>query len=215
MHIERLLIQQLRNIAQVELNDVARVNIIHGQNGSGKTSLLEAVFCLGYGRSFRTHQHRQMIQSDANHFTVFANVKGENGDSFKLGFQRDRQGESEIRINGSGGYRLSELALHVPVQLMTPEGVELVTDGPKARRQFMDWGLFHVEQSQFLYWQQYAKLLKQRNALLRSGRFDSDGGQYWDQQLAVAGEKLTAARANYLDSLNERLNSYCRRFLPN
>ncbi|MCC5856114.1 MAG: DNA replication/repair protein RecF [Idiomarina sp.] len=214
MHVESLTISELRNLRAVNLEATGRVNIIYGANGSGKTSVLEALYALGYGRSFRTHQARQMIHHSAESFTVFARINEGLDEPARVGFQRFRGGEHEIRINGDKGCRLSDLARHVPVQLMTPEGVELITDGPKARRQYMDWGLFHVEQSDYAHWIAYARLLKQRNALLRSGRFKQDGGSFWDTQLAQSGEALTVARRRYLNNLNNELNAYCGRFLP-
>lgn len=213
MQIRSLTISNLRNLSHVEIENTNRINIVYGENGSGKTSVLEAIYCLGFGRSFRTHQARQVIQTESDAFTVFAKLDGIENET-RVGFQRNRQGESDTRINGERGRRFSELARYVPVQLITPEGVELITDGPKARRQFMDWGLFHVEQSDYVHWLQYSRLLKQRNALLRSGRFIQDGGAFWDQQLSQAGTELTHARQRYLTALNEQLNEYCQRFLP-
>lgn len=214
MQIRSLQISNLRNLTAVNIKETGRINIVHGENGSGKTSFLEAIYCLGFGRSFRTHQARQMIQAEAEAFTVFAQLTDKFNNDVRVGFGRNRQGETDSRINGERGQRFSELARYVPVQLITPEGVELITDGPKVRRQFMDWGLFHVEQSDYLHWIQYSRFLKQRNALLRTGRFMQDGGTFWDQKLAESGDALTKARQNYLDALNENLNSYCQQFLP-
>src|SRR5690554_2603901 len=213
MQIRSLTISHLRNLTAVEIENAGRINVIYGQNGSGKTSVLEAIYCLGFGRSFRTHQARQIIQAETEAFTVFAKLDGHDNET-RVGFQRNRQGESDTRINGERGLKFSELAWYVPVQLITPEGVELITDGPKARRQFMDWGLFHVEQSDYQHWLAYSRLLKQRNALLRSGRFLQDGGAFWDKQLIAAGDALTRAREAYLSALNEHLTVYCQRFLP-
>lgn len=216
MHISTLYIENLRNLSQVQLEQVSNINIVYGQNGSGKTSVLEAIYCLGYGRSFRTHQYKQIVQAERDAFTVFAKLKANKKGSqeHKVGFSRTRNGESKIRVDGDTRNRFSELAQYTPVQLITPEGVSLVTDGPKARRQYMDWGLFHVEQEQYQHWVDYAKLLKQRNALLRTQKYQSDGGSYWDKELVKAGNCLTEARREYLKGLNSFLRDYTKRFLP-
>ncbi|RTE86682.1 MULTISPECIES: DNA replication/repair protein RecF [Gammaproteobacteria] len=216
MHISTLYIEKLRNLTQVNLDNVGTVNIVFGQNGSGKTSVLEAIYCLGFGRSFRTHQSKQIVQATEEAFTVFAKLKADTADNreHRIGFSRSRTGESQIRIDGESRVRFSELAQYTPVQLITPEGVALVTDGPKARRQFMDWGLFHVEHAQYQHWVNYSRLLKQRNTLLREGKYFSDGGSYWDKELIKAGDALTQARKAYLHSLNEYLAEYTNRFLP-
>lgn len=215
MQLTQLAIENFRNIAQASLQPAAQINIISGENGSGKTSILEAIYSLGFGRSFRTHQTRQVVQDEQEAFTLFARVlANEANEAVRVGFRRHRNGETEIRINGETEKRFSALARMVPVQLITPEGVALVTEGPKLRRQFMDWGLFHVEQTYYEHWLTFSRLLKQRNALLKQRTYHSHGGALWDQQLAVAGTAVTAARQAYLQGLNAQLNKVCGGFLP-
>ncbi|MCC5878504.1 MAG: DNA replication/repair protein RecF [Idiomarina sp.] len=226
MLVERLVIEKFRNFSQLNLELAPRINMVCGANGSGKTSLLEAIYCLGFGRSFRTHQIKQVVQDNQDAFTLFAQLRESTGkladDSdvgvteavHKIGYRRFRSGEAQIKVDGEVEKRFSALARLVPVQLMTPESVELITGGPKLRRQFMDWGLFHVEQSFYAGWSAYVRLLKQRNALLRQGQHHRQDGAYWDHQLAAAGEQVAAARVSYLDGLNALLNQYCQRFLP-
>lgn len=215
MQITKLAIEHFRNIESAVLLPAPQINIISGENGSGKTSVLEAIYSLGFGRSFRTHQSRQVVQDEQDSFTLFAQVVApQNEDAVKVGFRRQRNGETEIRINGENERKFSALARLVPVQLITPEGVALITEGPKQRRQFMDWGLFHVEPSYYEHWLTFSRLLKQRNALLKQRLYDSQAGALWDKQLATAGEQVTDARRKYLLGLNEQLNVYCQQFLP-
>ncbi|RUO28721.1 DNA replication/repair protein RecF [Aliidiomarina sanyensis] len=217
MHIHQLVIEHFRNIKRAELAPCSSINLICGENGSGKTSVLEAVYSLGFGRSFRTHQVRQVVQDTQDSYTLFARIQPSQGDDeaqYRVGFRRQRNGETEIRLNGQNEQRFSALARLMPVQLITPEGVDLVTDGPKLRRQYMDWGLFHVEQSHYADWVTFSRLLKQRNSLLKQRDFDAQGGAFWDKQLAEAGERVTKARGEYLQGLNARLNRFCHQFLP-
>lgn len=217
MQLEQLQIERFRNLSSVNLQLAPQINIVCGANGSGKTSLLEAIYCLGFGRSFRTHQVRQIVQDEQDAFTLFARLHEHVGGELtqhKVGYRRYRSGEAQIKVNGEVEKRFAALAKLVPVQLITPESVELITGGPKLRRQFMDWGLFHVEQSFYPAWAGYVRLLKQRNALLRQGQHSSQGGNYWDEQLALAGEQVADAREVYVEGLNSLLNEYCQRFLP-
>ncbi|RUO19168.1 DNA replication/repair protein RecF [Aliidiomarina haloalkalitolerans] len=215
MQINQLVIAHFRNIANAQLEPSQHVNVIYGENGSGKTSVLEAIYTLGFGRSFRTHQVRQVVQDEHEALTLFTRTQDSNeSDTQKVGFRRFRNGETEIRINGETERKFSALARLMPIQLITPEGVTLVTDGPKERRQYMDWGLFHVEQNYYSHWLTFSRLLKQRNSLLKQRSYHQQGGEYWDQQLALAGEAVTEARVRYLDGLNQKLNKYCQQFLP-
>lgn len=215
MQINQLVIAHFRNITNAQLEPSRHVNIIYGENGSGKTSVLEAIYSLGFGRSFRTHQVRQVVQDENEALTLFTRVQdAEDGEMQKVGFRRFRHGDTEIRMNGESEKRFSLLAKLMPIQLITPEGVTLVTDGPKERRQYMDWGLFHVEQSYYPQWLTFSRLLKQRNSLLKQRSYHQQGGAYWDHQLATAGEAVTKARAAYLTGLNRQLNKYCQQFLP-
>ena len=219
MLLERLHIEGFRNISSTQLTLAPRMNVVCGANGSGKTSLLEAIYCLGFGRSFRTHQIKHVIQDGQDAFTLFAKLNStnevvEHGETHRVGYRRLRSGDAHIKVNGDIERRFANLARLVPVQLITPESVELIVGGPKLRRQFMDWGLFHVEQSFFNCWNTYVRLLKQRNALLRQGLHQRQDGAYWDQQLAMAGEAVADARTRYVSGLDKVLNQYCQRFLP-
>lgn len=218
MRLERLYLEKFRNFSMTQLELSSQVNIICGDNGSGKTSLLEAIYCLGFGRSFRTHQVRQMVQDEEASFTLFALLETQGKESdreqHRVGYRRFRSGEAQVKVNGDVVKRFASLARLVPVQLITPESVELITGGPKLRRQYLDWGLFHVEQSFFSDWAGYVRLLRQRNSLLRQGQYDRQGGAYWDKQLVDAGERVAAARDAYVNGLNVLLNDYCHRFLP-
>ena len=224
MLVKEITIDKFRNLSNVQLEVAPQINILCGVNGSGKTSLLEAIYCLGFGRSFRTHQIRQLVQDGEDAFTLFAKLHASSSmlnmggstdiEHHRVGYRRFRNGEAQIKVDGETEKRFSKLAKLMPVQLITPESVELITGGPKLRRQFMDWGLFHVEQSFYASWAGYVRLLKQRNALLRQGQHQRQDGAYWDQQLAQAGEEVAEARIAYVSNLNTLLNQYCQRFLP-
>ncbi|RUO26977.1 DNA replication/repair protein RecF [Aliidiomarina minuta] len=216
MRFERLNIEHFRNFSGAQLEMAPQVNIICGPNGSGKTSFLEAVYCLGFGRSFRTHQIRQLVKDEQDAFTLFAQLQSDSDEpeTHKIGYRRFRNGDTQIKVDGDKAAKFASLARLVPVQLITPESVELITGGPKLRRQFMDWGLFHVEQSFHSAWSGYVRLLKQRNSLLRQGQYEKQGGAYWDEQLAASGELVAAFRQSYVEGLNALLNEYCHRFLP-
>ena len=145
MSLSRISVTGIRNLQPVTLNPSPRVNILYGDNGSGKTSLLEAIHLLGMARSFRSTRLTPVISHDQSNCTVFGLVEMVNGQSSALGISRDRNGEARIRINGQSVRSATELAEALPLQLINPDSFRLLEGAPKLRRQFLDWGVFHVE----------------------------------------------------------------------
>lgn len=140
------------------------MNWFYGPNGAGKTSVLEAIYLLARGRSFRSARVTRVIQQDARALTVAAR-RGDTG--ARLGVERDADGWRG-RIDGQDCQRISAFAAKLPLVLLEPGSHELIDGGPERRRQFMDWQLFHVEHDYLIAWQRYARLLRQRNAALKA-----------------------------------------------
>ncbi|MDX3773916.1 DNA replication/repair protein RecF [Chromatiaceae bacterium AAb-1] len=191
---------QFRNLAALSLAAHHQFNLIYGVNGSGKTSILEAIYYLAHGRSFRSSRAQRLIQHEAAAFILHAKVTVAE-QPFALGLQRDRQGELVLRLNGATVNRLADFASLLPVQLITPDSFRLFFGGPKERRQFFDMGLFHVEPAFFEVWQKFHKVLKQRNALLKGSRQYDSQFEYWDQQFVQLAIQLQQLRKTYIDEL--------------
>ncbi|MFI3245117.1 MAG: DNA replication/repair protein RecF [Ferrimonas sp.] len=207
--LTQLQLSQFRNIQAASVNPAGGLNLIYGANGSGKTSVLEAIWFLSVGRSFRSHLSQRVIQHEQESFTLFAQLA--SGD--RVGLLRHRKGEHQIRINGDNAKRLTDLAALMPLQLISPESFSLLLDGPQARREFIDWGAFHGDPQFMGYWSRFRRLLKQRNQLLRQ-QADRRQIDVWDQQLVLYGQQLTDARLRWVDSLNGALTGIINQFLP-
>lgn len=202
MTIQRLLLNNFRNLHSAELHPSAGLNIICGKNASGKTSLLEAIHLLSLARSFRSKRLAQLIEHDQLAFTVFAQLLDCQGYSLSLAIQRQAsKDETEIQLNGRRPSHLVELTSQLPLQLINPDAFRLLEGSPKERRQFLDWGVFHVEPGFIHVWQRFRRALKQRNSLLRHGRIDPLQLSLWEQELAVTGEQVTRFRQAYLKQL--------------
>ncbi|AXW86470.1 DNA replication/repair protein RecF [Lonsdalea britannica] len=212
MALTRLLIRDFRNIESADLALIPGFNFLVGANGSGKTSVLEAIYTLGHGRAFRSIQAGRVIRHEQPEFVLHGRIDGRERER-SVGLSKNRQGDSKVRIDGSDGHRVAELAQLLPIQLITPEGFTLLNGGPKFRRAFLDWGCFHHEPGFFHAWNNLKRLLRQRNAALRQ---TSHYGQMraWDQELVPLAEQISQWRAAYSAAIVDDIGATCGQFLP-
>jgi len=173
-----------------------RLNLVTGANASGKTSLLESIFYLGRGRSFRSSGNRELIQTGSSGFFLFGEVDND-GETRRAGVEV-AVGERRVKVDGEPGTG-SDLARILPVQVIDPEVHELIQGGPELRRRFLDWGVFHVKPEFLDTWRRYQKALKQRNAALRQGESDEQV-RIWDEPLAEHGESVHEQREAFLEA---------------
>lgn len=164
MFIERLVVSNVRNIKELTVDFYNSLNIFCGLNGSGKTSLLEAIYLLHAAKSFRSNQIQPIIQHQQEHCTVYAKCRGD----LTLGLQKSSK-QTLIRKNGNALFSASELASTLPVVLIYQDLFSIIDQGPSIRRKLLDWGVFHVEPTFKFHWKSYQRALKQRNNALKKG----------------------------------------------
>ena len=194
MLLTRLSVRNLRNLATVDIYPANKLNLIIGENASGKTSLLEAIYLLGMARTFRNQKGSRLIAHGVDELTLFGQLTGSV--THRIGIKKSVDHQNRIQLDGRVIKRSAELATLFPLQLITPESFRLITDGPNRRRAFIDWSLFHVEHQFHEQWQRYSKLLKQRNTLLKSGQ--GKMLKHWDEGLIAAGESIDQLRRAFL-----------------
>ncbi len=192
-------INDLRCILHAQLEFSGQITLIHGANGSGKSSLLEGIYLLGRGRSFRTTHLGTAIRRGAQLLRVVGSVTSEAGRSFAVGVE-GRSRQTTARIAGEPASSLAALSTAFPVQIIEPGVHKLIDEGPVRRRRYLDWGVFHVEQPFLAHWQRFHRAVKQRNAALRAQADDSELDA-WDLEFTVAGEAVSRARQAYLDEI--------------
>lgn len=210
MALSRFHLRDFRCFQSVELDLSPRANLIHGHNASGKTSLLEAVFFLSRGRSFRTSKADNLVRRGAEGFLLNGQATDSSG-SVPVGIAKT-QGGLEARVAGAPAQSLAQLAERVPVQLLDASAHQLIEGGPRNRRQFLDWGVFHVEPSFLAAWRRYQRALKQRNALLRQ-RSAEALVKTWEPELTAAGQLMDESRQAYLGQLEPVAMSWASRLL--
>ena len=214
MPITRLDIHGVRNLAQTSLRDLGRVNLIVGANGSGKTSFLEAVHLLGMARSFRSTKIRSVINHELDALTVYGEVSSTTGQLRRLGVSRDGSGQLDAKVDGQRIASRALLAETLPLQLIDTGSISILTQSPRYRRQFLDWGVFHVEHSFLGAWQRFQRAIKQRNTLLRRGKISDRDLAPWEQELSEAGHQIHDARSRYLELLSPGFQAIARRIAP-
>ncbi|MGH8207021.1 MAG: DNA replication/repair protein RecF [Steroidobacteraceae bacterium] len=209
MSLAELRLADLRCLRAAELSLHPGFNLVTGDNGQGKTSLLEAVYLLGRGRSFRTRYTEQLIHQSASRLWVAGKVVASPGPEtadpselasdrgHRVDLQCSRQEGAEARIDAQRIGSLVELSELFPVQVIEPGIHRLLEEGPARRRHWLDWTVFHVEPGFFSLWQGYTRALRQRNAALQTGADPTP----WEAELGRLGETLTAARARLLENL--------------
>lgn len=206
MSLSYLEAQGFRNLKELSIEPSPTVNLIYGQNASGKTSLLETIYYLAHGRSFLTNKIKDLINVDAERMHIFSRIEDTDGNIIPAGVMHNRE-KMLIKVNGEKVNRLSDLAFQLPVIAIHPESHLLVSGGPKERRQFMDWGLFHVEHTFHSIWQRYQKALKQRNAALRT-RQPFKTFSAWNQQIIETANIIDSQRTKYINNLQSLIDQY-------
>lgn len=212
MRLTRLDVHRLRCLEDVQFLPAPGLTLITGGNGAGKTSLIEAVHLLGYGRSFRGRVRDGLVRTGAANLEVYAEWLDGQGRGRRAGL-RHSGASWEARLDGAPAPSLTELCAELAVVTFEPGSHELIAGGAEHRRRFLDWALFHVEPEFLPVWRRYARALKQRNALLKRSPAVSMLAP-WDRELAEAGETLTRLRGTYLDRLEPVLAATAAEFLP-
>lgn len=216
MHVTRLELRNFRRFVDTGFRPAPGLNLITGDNGAGKTSLLEGLHLMAYGRSFRGRVRDGLIRTGSSALEVYVEwsehapsglaVAADDAVSpghplrqRKAGLRHTGQ-EWTGRLDGGPVAHLGDLCAALAVISFDPGSHVLISGGGEPRRRYLDWGLFHVEPAFLPLWRRYSRALRQRNALLKS-RPTGHQLDAWDAELAATGEPLTGHRQRYLDAL--------------
>lgn len=213
MRITRLDVAGLRRFERISFAPGPGLNLVTGDNGAGKTSVLEALHLMAYGRSFRGRVRDGLIRQGGEAVEVFVEWLEETSSRLRRAGLRHRGSDWEGRLDGVSTPQIGELCAALAVVTFEPGSHALVTGGGEPRRRFVDWGLFHVEPDFLPIWRRYARALKQRNALLKARVRDSQLDA-WEHELATAGTLLTSRRQRYLELLQPHLQATVADLLP-
>ena len=197
MSVTQIAITNVRCIEAAELDFPAGLTLLWGANGSGKTSVLESIYMLGRGRSFRIRNNERLIRYGQAQSRVIGQVTSGLGDVQPIGIEVSREGTT-ARIAGRAADSLAELSKTFAVQVIEPGVHRLVEEGGHRRRRWMDWAVFHVEPQFIDTWLRYMRAVKQRNAALK---LQADHASVWDPELVRLGESISASRQRFVEAL--------------
>jgi DNA replication and repair protein RecF len=197
MSFQQISLNNIRCIASATLDLHPRFNVFSGHNGTGKTSLLEAIFLLSRGYSFRTREALPLVTHAQKFLTVTAQDRADR----KIHLYKPLSAPTVVTIDQAHCMRTSELARRYPCQVFYQDIFQIIDAGPSIRRQVLDWGLFHVEQSYHMILKNLQRCLKHRNALLRQKAAEAQL-KSWDRQVQAYAEEIHAFRSTYFAKWN-------------
>lgn len=199
MHVVELTCEGFRCLNHLCFRPAAGLNIIHGDNAQGKTSVLEAILFAATSKSHRTNVEGELVRHGAEGFRL--DLGAERRDRPVRIEASWRQGAKRFKVNGVAQSRVSDILGKISVVLFSPEDVLLVKGTASHRRKFLDMELSQLLPAYLNALQQYRQVLRQRNELLRSGRADETLLDVWDEQLAKHGAALMGERSGFVAQL--------------
>lgn len=208
MSLQSLRLFNIRNVREQALDFSEEINIFFGSNGSGKTTFLESIHVLGRARSFRTTRLNHMISHDEVDACIEAQLSSSVDHATQVKLKKNRNKRPQFLLENKPVSSAAEIAQMLPVQLLNLHGYQLLASPPEGRRKFLDWMMFHVKHEFLGLWQDYHRLLKQRNAALRDYKKHHDLN-HWTAALVRAGESLDLLRKEVLDDWIPYAFAFC------
>jgi len=210
MWIDNLNVNHCRLLDDINIVLSKDLNIILGENASGKTSLLESLSLLSSGKSFRTSHINNVISHNESAVLVSARLNFKNKTS-QIGIEKSTS-KTRIRINKQDVYSQAELSRHLPITIMHPESIELITGSPSYRRSFIDWITFYLYPEFHEKWKSYQHILKQRNLCLKDSKHKYALPK-WTDELILLQPSITGLRIKAIEKLKKELNKVSKYLL--
>lgn len=207
MVLKKLKLRNYRNLADMELTWNEHFNVIFGQNAQGKTNLLEAIYLLGHLKSFRGARGREVINHVADNAWI-GGLVSKSGVEHKLEIGLQKNGRNP-RVDGKTVQRLSQFLGYIRAVLFTPEELGNIKGFPAGRRALLDRAVLQTEPVYLDRVQEYDRVLRQRNRLLKQGAKDEELVP-WTEALIQTGSRIRHDRMNYLERFKPHLEKVYR-----
>lgn len=206
MLITNLKIENFRNYNELNLNLNNKINIFYGNNAQGKTNIIESIFLCSIGKSFRASKDKELVKFDKDFFRIEVQYKKSDRDGkIKIEYSDKKH----IFINGIKVKKFSELLGKINIVIFTPDDINILKNGPKMRRRFLDIMISQLRPNYIYCLNMYAKTLEQRNAYLKQIKLEhksEDLLDLWNQKLYEYGEKIYKYRLEFIEKIKEKIN---------
>lgn len=204
--LKKLYLHHFRNYTQTEITFSSGVNWICGENAQGKTNILEAIYLLSTGRSFRTHQLGQLIQQGAEFFYIEAEIEKEGvPQKLKLSFDGETK---KVEFNATSYSYFSPLLGLIPQVLYAPEDLALIAGTPASRRKLLDMHLAQIDPVYLHHLARYHKAMRQRNELLKIK--SEEAIEPWEKTMAYSAHYLLSKRTALIQRIQTPLATRCK-----
>ena len=204
MKLIKLKLASFRNLKNLELEPGEKFNVFYGKNGQGKTNLLESIYLLATMKSFKQAKNAELISFGAE-FALIKGVVERERVQREISLLLEKQGK-KAKIDAKLATRVDDFFGNLNVVVFTPEEISMVRGGPELRRRYLDRAVFTCDLDYLAAYHNYAKVLKNRNALLKSN--ESHGMDVWTEQLVQAAQVVIARRKAYLKEMEKLLQGF-------
>ncbi len=205
MYIDKLSVENFRNLKKVNIDFNKNINILYGDNAQGKTSILEGIYFCATGRSHKTHTDKDVINFNENETHIKTIIRDDTACD-KIDVHLKKNMKKWIAVNNMPVKKIGELFGFLHIVLFAPEDLRLIKSGPSERRRFIDLEMCQLNKIYYYNLKQYCKILKQRNNLLKEiqkNKSLKDTLFVWDSQLSEFGEKIIKQRQKFIYDISE------------
>jgi len=208
--LQKIVISDFRNIELQELEFSPNVNCISGNNGEGKTNLLDAIYYLSMTKSAFATSDRYNFRHGTEEFSIAGTYRMENGLSSRFALAMSSKGDKKVKRDDKVYQKVSEHVGVLPVVMVSPSDVSMVSESGDERRRFVNAVLSQMDREYMNSMQQYNRLLLQRNKMLKDMDVDWSLLEVIDMRMAALADPVYKARRQFVDDLRPVVAEYYR-----
>ncbi len=217
MHIEKIELTNFRNYEKLKLNNLDNINIVIGDNGIGKTSIIESVYVASTARTFKSNDESVMIRNNTDYFKVKIDIS-DQGKLKKLDYILTSEGK-KTKINGKLKKKISDYIFQFKVILFSPDEIKIIKESPTTRRNYLNVSLSQINKTYIKLLNNYNILIKNKNEYLKKMFINSNMDTLYldilDKKIAEVGLEIYNIRKDYVDKINKKIKHIFKKFRKN